>query len=498
MTLAEDWDVFVVQAKRSIEDVKRGVRRASWNHTVLLSMGVAMSILGLAFQVIFLNLLLASFPVQINGEPGGGPVTVLITESVAILVIYLCASAVVYARTRPSLAGLCNPSVWGHTIATGFMFACNGYLIVFSTPHTPEILQSVLLSSQIIWTFIFAVVFRINQGKNYCHGLVIVSVVLSVAGIMLAVLATSGGSNHYENPGTWALLFALGVLPGAISNVIAAHYFQNCAYDEESEKDVIPSNGNSVNDDSHVPRPAAGGAMATSSLSLEPRDSASANKSSIDTAPLMIASVAGSGNDTKGDLAGQDKSTGQAQRVNSKGYALIEIGAAKLVFLVLSSLFQLLSLGVLLPTDWAPFFGPFPNNQTAALHSIQNGVRCTFGYYPDACPSTFKYYILMALGFGMTNAGNVMVNQFSAPLCSMVCQIASPLTAIALVIFPSWSPTPMKATVWQCVVAVVFLVTGSVMYSFWEQLSAERQREEQPADGHTRASIADSYGTLET
>jgi hypothetical protein len=180
-----------------------------------------------------------------------------------------------------------------------------------------------------------------------------------------------------------------------------------------------------------------------------------------------------------------DASIGRPETVKLtlEGYPRGDMGTAKLVFLVQSSVFMLLALACCFPLDWAPFIGNFPGNSTAATKSFENGIKCAFDALPaehsNECELNLIFFICFGSAFAFTNAGNVIVSQFSAPLTSMVSQVASPLTAIILVIFPAWSPQPENTNILMCVFAVILIIIAAAAYSFWEQMTSLRRREEQ-------------------
>jgi hypothetical protein len=518
--IQNQWDELLVAASRAWDDAKRGAERATLQQKLLVGVGVVMSVAGAAAQVIVINQWLTHFPKSVHGWPGGGPLAVLVVSSLSLLAIFGVSFALWCLWRRPRLAGFRNPLTFGYSAACGAAFAANGYLIIFSTPNVPEILQALLVSSQPIWTLLFAALSRQHDSQSYLHVLVVASIALSTGGIVLGGVAVSHSARSvsaFPDVGTWSFLFALGVVPAALSNVLTASYYGACAdapqerygfADDERRSERFPSVARHA-EDGEVVRSGVPSMHDVTGAGGEDRGSrrggdgggastsASVSRSASEAALVADAAAAAAASD-RVRARTRSSARGRASRSDDPAASgeRFDRATSKLVFLVLSSFFQLLFVAAFGPVDWAPFFGPDANNATAAMKSLSNGVRCTFNALPGGnvtCASNLHFYLGFAAAYATTNAGAVIVNAFSAPLSSLVSQLASPVAAVVLVAAPSWAPKPLIANVGELVGAILLLVAASCVFATYEVLMGVRRREE-PAPHFDEVS---SYGTIE-
>lgn len=498
--IQDEYRHFRHASKLSIAEVKHGIKRASWRSIALVVIGIIMSIVGAGGQIISVNQWLFHFPFDArNNRPVGGPYIVLLSGGLSSLVLYICVYIGWQIKFKPGFGFLKLKEMYIYGSGLGLLLACNGFLAIYSTPHTPEVVQALLIASQIVWTLIFAVIFKINQGKNYCHVLVISALVLSVAGIVLGTLATSAPATHESaaDRAIWAFLFGLGVVPGSLVNVVVAKFFQTCCYEEGDDTDE-----NDIAEGQAAPliKNASRQCLCPDNEEEEEENETEDVETPADS-PTTIRKkrIVRFGKNPK-ELEEAEKQ--KAQEAKDKLLSgipqelKIEMGHANILILVWMSLFQLVGCLIGMPLDWAPFFGPNAGSSANSIAELSSGFACVFNSLDlempianisnvnqtiwvadNTCAQNAGYFAAFCICFALTNAGNVIVNMYSAPLTSMVAQVASPITAILLDAVPALSPTPTKSNIGLAVVGVILLVVGAALFSFWEEMTSERKYE---------------------
>ncbi|GET85569.1 hypothetical protein, conserved [Leishmania tarentolae] len=136
----------------------------------------------------------------------------------------------------------------------------------------------------------------------------------------------------------------------------------------------------------------------------------------------------------------------------------------KLVMLAGETTIQLCFTLLLLPADALPWWG---NSQTvgATFENFSEGIRCIF-----TIRDNFFYCFLYTLGFVFTYVGCAYLNHYSAALCSIVTQLSSPVTALMLVIVPSWNVQVDGDSPWYFnLIAILFLCVAALIYVMWEE-----------------------------
>lgn len=138
----------------------------------------------------------------------------------------------------------------------------------------------------------------------------------------------------------------------------------------------------------------------------------------------------------------------------------------KLVMLAGETFIQMCFTLSLLPADALPWWG---NSDTVAAtwENFKEGIRCVF-----TIQENFLYCFLYTLGFIFTYVSCAYLNHYSAALCSIVSQLSSPVTALMLVIVPSWNVQEDGDSPWYCnVVAIFFLCIAALLYVLWEEMT---------------------------
>ncbi|KAK7199023.1 hypothetical protein NESM_000870500 [Novymonas esmeraldas] len=142
----------------------------------------------------------------------------------------------------------------------------------------------------------------------------------------------------------------------------------------------------------------------------------------------------------------------------------------KLVMLAGETVLQMCFTLCLLPADALPWWG---NSKTvsATWGNFIEGVRCVF-----TIGDNFLYCFLYTLGFVFTYVGCAYLNHYSAALCSIVTQLSSPVTALMLVIVPSWNVQVDGDSPWYYnVIAILCLCVAALLYVVWEEVTEEEK-----------------------
>lgn len=124
---------------------------------------------------------------------------------------------------------------------------------------------------------------------------------------------------------------------------------------------------------------------------------------------------------------------------------------------------------LLLPIDTLPWFGG-----SNSLHEAwDNLYRQT--HHLLVHPITLIFCLLYCLGFVFTYLGAAYLDQINVTLCALVIQLASPCTALVLLLFPFLNVTG-DYTPWQwSLFAIVLMSIGALAYVLWDQKTSEQK-----------------------
>eukprot|EP00672_Neobodo_designis_P016345 CAMPEP_0174849022 /NCGR_PEP_ID=MMETSP1114-20130205/13857_1 /TAXON_ID=312471 /ORGANISM="Neobodo designis, Strain CCAP 1951/1" /LENGTH=422 /DNA_ID=CAMNT_0016083331 /DNA_START=56 /DNA_END=1321 /DNA_ORIENTATION=- len=364
--------------------------------------GVLFTIGGTCGQLVSLNFWLGAFP------SGAGPFTVLTLVATTLALLFFSGLAAWVVFRRPKLRfAVCPESIF-LLFLCGACYAFNGVLIVFATPQTPELLQAMLFSTGIVWTFVSAGVaeiartglesFRVMDRRA---ALVPVSFLLCAAGLIVG--AGSLSFTHMSSEAKkWTILFALAQIPGGIFNVLTGHY------------------------------------MSRFSQAV-----------TVSITPGVVTSQSFQSNDLRHHhLRTSDPTT------------------VKLVMLFGSALFQALGLFCLFPLDWTKGYGTSADGADA-LRNLKENYECVFFSHPRCGSENFAYYVAFTLSYAGSFIGMALLNQISPPMCAMVTQLATPAGALLLIIVPAWNVSGQHYSIASTLVALVLVTAGSMLYVFW-------------------------------
>lgn len=365
-------------------------------------LGVLFTIAGTCGQLVALNFWLDAFP----GGPGNFTVLTLVAWTVTFGMGVVFAGWV--AVRRPKLAFVLQPQALGLLFLTGLCYSLNGVLLVFATPDTPELLQAMLLSTTIFWTFAAAGLFEIAQrgctsfrAMDRRAILVPVSFVLCTAGVIVGAGTFKFGDMSAEAK-KWTVIFGVSIIPAAVLNVISGHFMATF-----TEASTDP-------------------AVATT---------------------MMVSTTFRSNDLTHNAVKVSDPTT------------------VKLVLILGSSFVQGILLFCYFPLDWTPGYGTSPNAATSAA-TLRSNYRCVF--FGDGCSAdNFAYFVAFSLSYAASMVGNTLLNQISPPLCSMVTQLATPCGALLLIIVPAWNVNGSSYQLGSAIGALILVTLGSVIYVYW-------------------------------
>lgn len=143
------------------------------------------------------------------------------------------------------------------------------------------------------------------------------------------------------------------------------------------------------------------------------------------------------------------------------------------VFMLFSDTFWQLCVSLaLLPADALPWFGNSPS-VGVTWANFSEGVTYVFTKKKNAA-----YGILYTLGFVFNYLGAAYLNHYSVALCSIVTQLSSPITALILVIIPSWNKNEDSTPPWYLSLVSIFLLSvASLIYVLWEEKTDDEKKE---------------------
>jgi hypothetical protein len=372
-------------------------------------------LVGSCGQIIILNIWLHSFPKAANINI---PFTVLTSGTLFTMLVYGVALGGWVIYKRPRLQFFKTLRAFLLEVADGLTNALNGVLIVCASQFTPELLQAFLLSTMIVWTFIFMkLVFK--EDRNYCSPLVLFSFLFSLAGLLVGSASKFKTNGLTSNQAWWTVIFAIGQIPGAMNGVVAAKFMRYFTLSDEELQD---------------PR--------ASPTGMTPRES--------EEALLM-----GYRNDVSPE---------EAERLRLG----TDSATAKFARMAYSTLFQTIFIFAAIPTAAIPWFGAY-DSVSEAMEGLLQGYRCTFLTLPSCTDEALIFFILFTVCFAMYNIGAAILNYYSPAMTSIVSQLVSPLTAVVLLIIPSWNVTKETYNVPESVFAVILIALGGLLYTAWEE-----------------------------
>jgi hypothetical protein len=375
-----------------------------------------------AGQLLTLNKVVAAFPS--NGPIINVPFTILTLSSTLTAVITMACFIVYCIVKRPNLRFVFTLKNLVLSAGLGFTVALNGILIVSATGNVPEILQAFLLSTTVIWTFLF-VKLIFGEKRSYKSPLVALSFLLSLAGILVGSASKFTASGMSLNTGLWTLVFAAGLIPGALNGVVSAKFMRDFTIEEPEKKSIskrlLEENDYLIRYGTESTAAAAGSVQVPIPTEAAP-------------APSKV---------------GTDAAT------------------AKFACLAFGSLSQAVLMFCLLPASALPWFGTAPNLHVLG-EGLVNGYKCTFDALPD-CDGALLAFLAFLTTFIVNAVANLWLNYYSPAMTSMVGELTAPFSAVALIAIPALNVRHKAYNVGESVGAVLLITLGSVIYTVWEE-----------------------------
>lgn len=234
--------------------IQTSFRKASAWDLISIAIAVFLTIGGITGQTLALNFWLQPF----RWSNGGGPFTVLSSIATFTSLCFCFALAALTLRGRNGAMFMFRPKPLLLTAVLGFFNASNGVLIVFATGNTPEQYQAILLSAQVVVTFIFMCIFVPSSTRSFAalFGspatiILLVSFVCCIGGIFVGLIPQlqqgAAGDAGMVDPQQWTLVYATAMIPGGLYNVAASYYLRTFTLAPEIDvEESVQSDANYV------------------------------------------------------------------------------------------------------------------------------------------------------------------------------------------------------------------------------------------------------------
>jgi hypothetical protein len=382
---------------------------------------------GNAMQLISMNFWLQHFGRKSNI----GPYTTLAVSGVVFFLFFACWTIPYLILKRPCLKFFWHKEGLIMLIVIGFFDCINSWMAIYATPGTPEVLQALFNSLQPLWTCICTKILMKDQ-RIYMNRWVVPAFALMVIGICIASTPEfSGGLGGSGNSIWWMLIFFASVPTQSIYNVLQSMYMVK--YTKEEREHLREER--------------------TKSQISHGEDAAEKPRSE------------------KAKLLDDGHGHGPEAVADVEAHHQGEDTTVKLVMLTGDTLFQGLFTFLLLPADALPWFGNSAN-VSQSWDNFVYGIKCL-----GECHLNAVLCLIYSCGFVFIYVGSAYLNHYSATLCSMIGQLASPVTALILVIIPALNVNQGSTAWYYSVLAIILLTVGSILYSIWEEM--EELEEEQ-------------------
>ncbi|CUG88141.1 transmembrane protein, putative [Bodo saltans] len=418
--IADDAPITVVLAT-VLHNVAVKIRAMSALRLLAIAVLIALVTAGNAMQIIGLNFWLREFPAKYGSHAGS--FTTLAVSGLLFGLFFLVLLVVYIVSKRPNLEFVKNRRGITLLLGIGLMDTVNSGMAIYAASYTPEVLQALFTSLMPIYTCVFSK-YILSDQRKYLNPWIGVSFVLMIVGVIVASVNefVGGGTGSHV---AWSVIFFLSIPPTSLMNVWQTKYMLDYT--------VIK----------HAP-------------------STHAN--------LQVEKEVHTSGDAD-DMFSVDASSPTASGASSPRYGNQVRGEdtiVKLVMLFGDTFSQFLMIMLLLPADGLPFWGG-ADSVPGAWDNFSEGIQCLFN-----CPKNFIYCCIYSGGFVFTYVGSAYLNQYSATLCCMIGQLSSPVTALLLILIPSWNLATGSTPWYLSVIAIVLLAVGTMVYSIWEELTSDQ------------------------
>lgn len=501
-------------AKATVATFSGRLRRMSTTQILWISLLVCLVMVGNFLQIIMLNFWLVSFP----SDRTAGNYTAFAVPGILFSVFFVLLLFVYMIVKRPSIRFAKHAYGWYILVGVGFCDTFNSWLATYAASYTSEVLQA-LFSNLCPLYAVFMAKWVLHDPRTYFNGCIISVFALTIAGILAACLYGMIQDRHLEDGRAWISIFFLSIPFRVLMNIWQSLYMivytkdsafaewlrhrlhrgtfgdhaaserGTCAHrlsvtsqppsaattlveqsfaDSDVESNagrllIAPPSSASVSKPLELPG-GSGGEQASSrpekeasSVSREPE------QDRVRTSPSH-ATAQGS----KPYLAADDV----MQEIVTIRYHQGEDMIVKLMMLAGETFFQMCFTLALLPADAIPWWGN-SNSVSETWTNFEDGIVCVF-----TIRKNFIYGFLYTLGFVLTYFGCAYLNHYSVGLCSIVGQLSSPITALVLVLVPSWNVMEGGDSPWYCSVVAIFLLSvAALVYVLWEEITDDEKME---------------------
>jgi hypothetical protein len=207
-----------------IDSLVATVKELSYQELLFIFASVLMVISGYAGQILVMNLWLNNMG---SIAPTQAPLALLTLSAISTTVFFggaLVFRIVILWKTI-SFRFMLNKRAVLLGVALGFCNAISGIIMVYAAPNTPEIMQTLLLCTQVFWTLAGSKLF-LHDDRSLINGLVVASFLCIAGGIVLGALPTFSESSGASTPSTkwWTIIFTVSMIPAALFNVFASMF----------------------------------------------------------------------------------------------------------------------------------------------------------------------------------------------------------------------------------------------------------------------------------
>ena len=425
---------------------------------VVASLAIAVTLFGDVGTVVFLNWWFTAFP---GSE--GAPFAIQLSSSLIYLSVFMAVGLVCIPLfgLRTILVVIKGKGWQGLRLSVwmGLADLLSNIIAVYATAHTPEILQGFLQTTVPPWALVLQYwLVKGQRSMKYKDKFLIGSGLCAVVGIVGSAIPAHPGikAKYTEDVGSfvaWVFIYASSAILYAWWCVLQRLYCDNAPVPEllGAVRDDITSSESRT-------RLCSGGWLRGKLM----------GRHKVDGGDGATSYGATSG---RGQLQGDDPSTPrQADETSELLLGCLE----KILMLLGDTFFQVLWTFVILPMDAIPWFGTSPN-VAATWTSLVQGLHCVL-----SCPSNLLWCALYSICYFASYLGDGYLNHISPTLCCIIIQLEGPVTALVLIVVPSWNVAVGGDVLWwQQGLAGLVMVGSAVLYYQWERQEERRQQEEE-------------------
>ncbi|CUG86667.1 membrane-associated protein, putative, partial [Bodo saltans] len=198
------------------------IRQLSYQELLFIFASVLMVISGYAGQILVMNLWLNNMgTIAPTQAPLSAISTTLFFGGALVFRIFMHWETI-------SFRFMLNKRAVVLGVALGFCNAFSGIIMVYAAPNTPEIMQTLLLCTQVFWTLAGSKLF-LKDERNLINVLVVASFLCVAGGIVVGALPTfseSSNSSSSSSSKWWTIIFCASMIPAALFNVFASMFMQ--------------------------------------------------------------------------------------------------------------------------------------------------------------------------------------------------------------------------------------------------------------------------------